>query len=34
MKRRGPASRLWGWTQLDFLDGKLLSYSTGLHAAL
>ena len=31
---RGPASRLLGWTQLDFLDGKLLSYSTGLHGAL
>jgi hypothetical protein len=31
---KGPATRLFGWTQLDFLDGKLLSYSTGLHGAL
>lgn len=30
----GPDSRVFSWTQLDFLDGKLLSYSTGHRGAL
>jgi hypothetical protein len=30
----GPASRVFSWTQIDFLDGKLLSYSTGRRGAL
>jgi hypothetical protein len=30
----GPDSRVFSWTQLDFLDGKLLSYSTGRRGAL
>jgi hypothetical protein len=30
----GPDSRVFSWTQIDFLDGKLLSYSTGRRGAL
>ena len=30
----GPDSRVFSWTQIDFLDGKLLSYSTGRRSAL
>jgi hypothetical protein len=30
----GPDSRVFSWTQIDFIDGKLLSYSTGRRGAL
>jgi hypothetical protein len=30
----GPQSWVFGWTQIDFIDGKLLSYSTGRRGAL
>ena len=30
----GPDSRVFTWTQLDFIDGRLLSYSTGRRGAL
>jgi hypothetical protein len=30
----GPDSRLFSRTQIDFVDGKLLSYSTGRRGAL
>lgn len=25
----GPESRLFGWTRIDFLDGRLLAFTTG-----